>query len=323
VVRFVGEKPPKHPFRDGNRVCYLLLHLFSSAVRSVFPSKKQLEEDVCIRQASKKLGITIWTIKVSTKGPQHLSRYVFRFPRYERDDVRANQIGEAVLVMASLIGGPLVFHQGPDTVFRLPAQAVQQKRYLSHRTLRKISDARAFSQGAFGGDYDALEFSVSTPERTWELAPLLYSNERLKRAACFLKNSEDHFYVFPGEVDEVRGNPAKSADNAFGQSRMEIALQEAFKTIEALLGDPPKEDKKFFARIQTIGLDPHEPVGYGAKMPLHEAIRAINNARDKKAAHGSTISRNITYYELMEYQACARHVFWSAVEYALTKQADA
>jgi len=95
---------------------------------------------------------------------------------------------------------------------------------------------------------------------------------------------------------------------------MENALQNAFKAVEAILGDPPNDDRKFFSKIKAIGLDPNEEVGRVAKTPLHKIIRDMNFARDKKSAHGSTQYRTITVSDLMEYQACARYIILAAIE---------
>lgn len=87
--------------------------------------------------------------------------------------------------------------------------------------------------------------------------------------------------------------------------------------MEAVVGDPPKDDHKFCRNIRDAGLDPHEELGYPDAMELHSVIRDMNEARDKKAAHGSTKRRESAIGELLNYQACARHVVWGAVEHQL------
>ena len=56
------------------------------------------------------------------------------------------------------------------------------------------------------------------------------------------------------------------------------------------------------------------------KVLLHTVIREMNEARDKKAAHGSTPHRTITGGELMEYQVCAHLVVWAAIENKLDER---
>ena len=51
-----------------------------------------------------------------------------------------------------------------------------------------------------------------------------------------------------------------------------------------------------------------------ADKPIYQVIRDMNDARDKKAAHGSTPNRNITEVELLEYQNCARLIVLGAAK---------
>jgi len=114
-------------------------------------------------------------------------------------------------------------------------------------------------------------------------------------------------------------SPELTAKTGFDQVRFESALQNAYKSIEAIIGDPPKNDNKFFSKLRAIGLNPHEEVGYDEKTELHQVIREMNFARDKKAAHGNTKQRTIFVKELMNYQECAAFVIIEAIAYLLGK----
>ena len=152
-----------------------------------------------------------------------------------------------------------------------------------------------------------VQFSDRAVKVAWELTPLLLKNDKVLRVFRFLKTSQENFYIWSGEIDDAVENAHMTAKNVFHQSRLENALQDSFKAIEAILGDPPKDDKKFFRKMEAIGLDPNESFGLANK-PLYQIIRDMNIARDKKAAHGSTSDRQISIGELLDYQHCARLV---------------
>ena len=63
-------------------------------------------------------------------------------------------------------------------------------------------------------------------------------------------------------------------------------------------------------------MDPHEEVGYVEKNPIQRVIRQMNEARDKKAAHGSTPNRRIPNADLLNFQACAEVIVLAALEKA-------
>ena len=204
------------------------------------------------------------------------------------------------------------------SVFRVPANLVRDIKSVPVDKLARIEETRVpderileFPKVALGA---AVYISYQQVDAAWKIMPALFKHEELYRAARFLKTSQDHFHVGSGQIAEVLDNPNSAAASGFEQNMLENALQNAFKAVEAVLGDPPKDDGKFFPKIRAIGLDPNKEVGYLNKMPLVKVIRNMNEARDKKAAHGSTTHRTITIGEMMEYQHCARFVVWVAIE---------
>ena len=126
--------------------------------------------------------------------------------------------------------------------------------------------------------------------------------------------SQTSFYLFPGQINEVIYGEPQTPETISVQTRLENALHNAFKAVKAVIGDPPKDERRLDAKLQAIGLDPKAWVGYKTAQPLHSVIRTMSEARDKKAAHGSTPDRAITVAEMLEFQACARLLVWAAVE---------
>jgi len=321
-VRIISPKPKYPPIKDGKRVCYLLLHVHAPSNGWPVRSIRELGGIESARKAGEILGVKIWPMRLAWSNGEHSDyRYLFRFPRYRRDDQRAQRISECFLHALVLTFGPFMDNAETACVFRVPAQLTQQSRVLLGDELAQVEEARRYEDRTLEFPYSTLGSAMSTAahhfDAAWKITPILVQNEPLYRAVLFLKASQDDFFVWPGQIDEILGNPELAASTGFEQIRLENALQSAFKTVEAVLGDPPKDDLKFFAKIRSIGLDPDEQVGYGDKLPLHEVIRHMNAARDKKAAHGGTPHRTITVGELMEYQACARLVVWAAIENVL------
>jgi len=160
----------------------------------------------------------------------------------------------------------------------------------------------------------SIYISENAVDEAWKITPLLFQNDRIYNAVSFLKTGQDDFFVRPGEINEIFAKWNQSSKTGFYQRKFENSLQNAFKAIEAIIGDPPKDNKKFFAKIKGIGLDPFEEFGYLSKDPLHVVIPQMNAARDKKAAHGSTKDRIITLGEMMTYQDCAHLIVAAAIK---------
>jgi hypothetical protein len=275
----------------------------------------------CVRAAKKAgqaIGIKVWPVSITWDDDCGTFRYMFRFPRYKREDKQALQIAESLLFAISLVHGPDIEGYEPALVFRVPAAIVRNAESIPLDKLVQVEEARepphrtlVFPAQTLGITFQIPDFSVNT---AWKVMPVLYCDETLSRAARFLKASQDDFYIWPGDMEYLIYNSTLAASTGSEQSNIENALQNAFKAIEAIIGDPPKDDGKFFSRIRSTGLGPNDAVGYTSKRPLHEVIRAMNEARDKKSAHGSTPDRIITIAEMMEYQACAHLVVWAAIE---------
>ena len=299
-------------------MCYLLLHLGVPSSRSPVSSAGQLQAVRSARRAGKELGIRVWPSRVFWPGKEGHYRYFFRFPRYRRDDVQATHVAEAVLFAVTLTHGPFMDTYAMTSVFRVPSELVRDAGSVPIDWLIQIEEERAPDDRTLAfpaTKLDAATFMASYHiDAAWKITPVLVRDAALHQATQMLKASKDDFYVWPGGIVDVVSDPGLTASSGLEQNKLENALQNAFKAIECVLGDPPKDDTKFFAKLKSIGLDPCEKVGYIRKLPLHQVIREMNVARDKKAAHGSTPRRAITVGEMLEYQACADLVLWVAIE---------
>lgn len=322
----------KYPtITDDDKVYYLLLHL---AVPSLFTSSLSKHINIA-KQAADTFNLKLSAHIIETENnhgvfegksnhaPNSI-RYFFRFPYYRRNDEFASRFADTVLIIASVTFGVFLDDEYDVSVFRVPANLIRNRKSVFLGELVQVEKARLrtnriaeFSPETLIGS--ASQFSSEAIELAWRLTPLLLKNDRFHRAFRFLKTSQENFFVWDGEIEDVIDKAQTTAKTASQQSRFENTLEDSFKAVEAILGDPPKDDEKFFKKIESIGLDPHEKFGLEDK-PIYQVIRDMSNARDKKAAHGSTPNRGITLGELLEYQNCARLIVLQASQFEINSK---
>lgn len=305
---------------EGRRVSYLLLHL---GVPSNYPPTTKHFR--VAKKAASSIGILLSTIDiVSEKNNRSgISRYLFRFPYYRRDDKLASLFADTILIAASVAFGPFLDEHNDLSCFRIPMNLIRGRKKVYLGELAQLEEKRPWNEritefpiNIIGSSTGFIDDDV---EMTWKLTTIAYNDEKYLHAFRFLKTSQENFYVWPGQIDEVAEDKKATAENIFQQSHLENALQDCFKAIEAILGDPPNNDEKFFRKIRSIGVDPNKVFGFEDK-PIFQVIRDINNARDRKAAHGSTKNRIISVRDLFVYQNCARYIVLQACEFAIGKR---
>lgn len=314
-------REPKHPqIEDGDQVAYLLLRARVPSTSSPGPLAT-LQAVESAQKAGESLGIKVWPMSLAWSQDEVGDyRYFFRFPGFARDDKRAQEFGECFFLALSLTFGPCL-DRTEAVVFRVPADLVRGHRCVFADMLAQVEEARPYADRTLETPMLTLGSSFHTSaayfDTAWKTTPVLVMDERLRRAARYLKASKDDFHAWPGEVLDILDNPTATAQTELEQTALENALQCAFKAVEAVLGDPPKDDAKLRAKMEAVGLDPDEEVGYRDKAALQTMVGRMSRARDKKAAHGSTPPMPITVGELVEFQACAQLVVLVAIEHAL------
>jgi len=270
-------------------------------------------------ELKRRCGVTIRCIDV-LHGKNPIGHYLFRFARYKRNDALAVRLAEAFMFGMSLVHGPMVEDPHGSLILVLPDAMVSDADQIDSNALIKLEKARPPAERTVDFPSSAITnvscTSSDRHEAGWRVAALTFTNDVLFDATRFLKRSHDNFYVYPGQIREVAFDRDAAPRTASHQSHFEDALHNAFKAIEAVIGDPPKDDRKFFETLTAIGVDPLEEVGYSEKMAITTVIRNMNVARDKRSAHGSTRRRMIRPFELLEFQSCAEAIIWAALEKA-------
>lgn len=300
---------------ESNKASYMILRVGFSNY-----SRNQSQNHFVIgNKIAENLGVKLSSIIIENKEHPNSTflRYLFRFPYFQRNDKLATHFVESFFLAISYAYGPFLDVFGEPLLFRIPRSLLKDRKSIYSYELLQIEKARQWSErisefpeSTFGSYIDICDNCIAD---AWKLTPLLFNRQYIFNAFRFLKTSQDFFYVYPGQYDDILFGEDSSANNANEQSSLEHALQESFKAIEAIIGDPPRNDENFFAKLKSININPFETFGVENK-PIFQVIRDINTARDKKAAHGSTRNRTISTKELFIFQNCARYVISQACE---------
>ncbi len=285
------------------------------------PEKKVIESfsyHEIIKKAEKSFGIQINHQPIGQKEAAEgaANRFFFHFPEYYCDEKKATHIGESVLLGIEISFGHFDALFSPDPIYAFPSSLFEQKGFITVDELIGYEESKPYGQRVVEFPRELLSaqwiFEIYI-KAAWKIATVLFENQSLFNGANFLKSSQERFFVWPGQYDEVIGDTSV-ARAGWEQAKLEDALFNAYKTIEAVIGDVPKDDRKFFSKLEQVGINPQEIVGYKSKKEIHTVIRDFNEERDKKAAHGKTPNRDIAIGLMFEYQACARFVLITAIE---------
>ena len=231
-----------------------------------------------------------------------------------RNDLSALLIAESFGLGLAFTFGPYMEPNDTNLIFRFPAEIIHGD-MISRDDLIDYEESLNYNERSFEFPSLVLSRSFSTSsshiDAAWKLTPIIQNNENIRQAAKYLSESQENFYVWIGDLDNAIDQADYVPKSSYEQIIFENALQNAFKAIEAIIGDPPKDDNRLFTKMKRVNLDPYEEFGL-EKLPLYKIIREMNKARDKKSAHGSIVAKDITVGELLSYQGCARHILYSA-----------
>lgn len=299
-------------------VCYVLLYLGIPVSLRFDNVEKHFS---IVRAECKPLGVKIRRLLVHSESHKDSNgRYLFNFADHARKDDKAVRLAESFLYAVALVRGPMIDPAHDSLILRVPSSMVARRKAVTMAELIELEMSRVPHARMLA--FPAMTISTVTHtaacifEAAWRAVRITMQNEHLFEATRFLKRSVDNFYVAPGQIREVAGDPNMIAQTSSHQTNFEDALQNAFKAIEAVIGDPPKDDLKLRLKLKAIGIDPDEKVGYVNKATIQQTIRDMNCARDKKAAHGSTKNRIIGAADLLHFQECSVYVVTSAIETA-------
>jgi hypothetical protein len=154
------------------------------------------------------------------------------------------------------------------------------------------------------------------------LLPFVLQNEDLFNACSFFRACCSGFSLMDGDViRDVLDEPKREPEDETERLALEHVVLQSFRTVEAIVGEPGKNEKRFHERLKAWNLQPNERVGFPGrrKHRLEDRIRWLQDARDSAAAHGKRRRSNpFTLLEAME----AQHLAHSVLERALWWKAE-
>jgi hypothetical protein len=248
-----------------------------------------------------------------------LGRIVFKIDDGIKNERVAQTFADAVML------GIAVAHE--TCLDEIPAAIAIPENILDKRGFIEYKDIPG-KQDIGSEIYFKLANSIGIPKQTldyvWHIIPALFQYEYLLSATSFFRESITKVWVADDDVFEIMCDSNDLPVSQTERAQIETAYQSAFKSIEAIIGEPSKDKRKLRQQLIGHGLNPDEIVGYelynmkpGKEKLLHK-IQVMQHNRDKKAAHGRTnIERNIGYCELKDKQSLARHVILTNIEYKL------
>ena len=211
----------------------------------------------------------------------------------------AHRIAESVILVFESLVGPLLPTHEIEVILRLPFSACSSR--------RKILIAEDLVEAALANKTTEMwphtlcseilrcSFVDDRPfGLAWALTPKVLELQLLHDALAFYSASIRRFYVWNVDIPNYFGN-----DPVLGQKRAELALaegafQDAYKSIEAVVGDPGNGGKRFLSRLEARGIPKDELIGFESRGSLSETIQALNKTRDKRAARGRTSQRGLS-----------------------------
>lgn len=230
------------------------------------------------------------------------------------DDNLAQRFADAVMSALALIYGPAT--DDTPKAIGIPEDIIRKDGFIKTKDI--------VAEGIVSETYFKLWQSVGVPsvvlDHVWRIVPYIVESKSLMDAAHFYKESIGRVWIADDDVFNIMVDNSNIPESQTERARVETAYQNAFKAIEAVIGEPPKDERKLKMKLLGAGINPDEKVGYNlyemkpGKETILKKVVDMHQNRDKMAAHGKTITpRTIGYCELKDKQALARYILLSHI----------
>lgn len=271
-------------------------------------------EEIILKNIDVRLRRISLTEKDRIRKPHEELGYRDRFIFYISDGIKndnfAQTFADAVMSSLALVSGVTV--EDIPIAVGIPEDVIKKDRFI------RIKDL--IGRDCIGSEmYFKVMNSTDVPSEVldyaWHVVPAIVENESLMNGAHFYKESIGQVWVADDDVFEFMHDNSPIPTSHAEKARVETAYQNAFKAIEAIIGEPPKDVRKLRRKLIQAGINPDEKVGYelfGMKPGKETVIKKVldmQEIRDKMAAHGKTSTpRTIDYCEVKDKQSLASYL---------------
>lgn len=248
------------------------------------------------------------------------SRFLFYIKNGIKDDNFAQKFADAVMCSLAVVYD--VNTEEIPSAICIPENIIKKGRLKSR--LIRLKDV--MGSNATGSEiYFSLMQSIAVPNQVldyvWRIVPAIVDSKPVMDATNFYRESIAQVWVADDDVFEFMCDNSDIPPSQTQRACIETAYQNAFKAIEAIIGEPPKDVRKLRSKLLQDGINPDEKVGYDlygmkpGKETIIKKVLDMQQIRDKKAAHGKAITpRTIGYCELKDKQALARYTILSHID---------
>lgn len=297
------------------RKCAYLLTGLGYPIKFAYPNTEHALAEKVEDINLPKIEVKITRVFLIIEG-EYESRFLFYIKNGIKDDNFAQKFADAVMCSLAVVYD-LNTEEIPSAIC-IPENIIKKSRLIR---LKDIMGSNAIGSEI----YFSLMQSITVPSQVldyvWRIVPAIVDSKSVMDATNFYRESITQAWVADDDVFEFMCDNSDTPPSQTQRARIETAYQNAFKAIEAIIGEPPKDEEKIRMKLRSAGVNPDEEVGYNlygmkpGKEPLLKKLIDMQETRDKMAAHGKTnIPRTIGYCELKDKQALARYVILSHID---------
>lgn len=161
-------------------------------------------------------------------------------------------------------------------------------------------------------------FSVSVMNKAFSALSGVLTEPQIGHALAMYKKFKSEGYLDSYAAMPVLIHPERRPKTCEEQARLESALLHAYKSIEALVGEPGKDRERLRKRMSGWGIAADLVIpNRDERKTVLEQLYELRDVRDKKAGHGHKAGAAIplTYYDVLKAQRLARTVIERAIAF--------
>jgi hypothetical protein len=253
-------------------------------------------------------------------GDASMGRFLFYLGQGVKDDDFAERFAGAVTGSLALL---LDNDASPLTAIGVPETIITKRKHWLIR-IKDVTGGHGIGSPQYFDIMSCVGFPSRAISQLWQLVPAILGDKAIMEAAHFYRESISLVWIADDDVFEIMCDDSDVPTSLSERVRLQTAYLNAYKAVEAVIGEPPRDKRKLRARLAQIGVDPDEKVGYelygmtpGMETVLDKLL-TMQKMRDKVAAHAKTDARvPISYCELKDKQGFARDFLLTAIQHSL------